>query len=216
MKHLCTLFLALMILPLMLSGQPAETLQSTYLFAAMAPGNEIPPVEVGGEFAMATGAVAIHALRDHNSGEIVKAFVNFNVQYFLDVPQDLRAMHIHRGRPNQNGPVVVGSDMTPIDGARIGAITPPQLELTSPMQLATIKAILENPQSFYLNLHSRSNPLGLMRGQLGSTEVTQLRNLTKLSETTAGHAANTAATVEFIADLARRIALKHGVLKRGE
>lgn len=216
MRYLGTLFLALMILPLMLLGQPAETLQSTYLFASMLPGNEIPPVEVGGEFAMATGAVAIHALRDHNSGEIVKAFVNFNVEYFLDEPQDLRAMHIHRGRPNQNGPVVVSSRMTPIDGARVGAITPPQLELTSPMELATIKAILENPQSFYLNLHSRSNLAGLMRGQLGSTEVTQLRNLTRLSETTAENAANTAATVEFLADLIRRIALAHGVLKRGE
>ena len=100
MRHLCTLFLALMILPPMLSGQPTETLQSTYLFASMLPGNEIPPVEVGGEFAMASGAVAIHALRDHNSGEIVKAFVNFSVEYFLDEPQDLRAMHIHRGRAN--------------------------------------------------------------------------------------------------------------------
>ena len=216
MKHLCTLVLALMILPLMLSGQPAETLQSTYLFAAMTPGNEIPPVEVGGEFAMATGAVAIHALRDHNSGEIVKAFVNFSVQYFLDEPQDLRAMHIHRGRANQNGPVVVGSDMTPIDGARVGAITPPQLELTSPMELATIKAILEKPQGFYLNLHSRSNPPGLVRGQLGSTEVTQLRNLTKLSEATAVNAENTAATVEQIAEIVRRLALVHGVLRRGE
>lgn len=216
MRHLCILFSALMILPLMLLGQPAETLQSTYLFARLLPGNENPPVEVGGEFANAPGAVAIHTLRDHNSGEIVKAFVNFNVQYFLDEPQDLRAMHIHKGRPIQNGPVVVGSGMTPIDGATVGAITPPQVVLTSPMELATIKAILENPQSFYLNLHSRSNPAGLMRGQLGSTEVTQLRNLTRLSETTAEHAANTAATVEFIADLARRIALKHGVLKRGE
>ncbi len=216
MRRLCTLFLALMILPLMLSGQPAETLQSTYLFASMLPGNEIPPVEVGGEFAMATGAVAIHALRDHNSGEIVKAFVNFNVQYFLDEPQDLRAMHIHRGRANQNGPVVVSSRMTRIDGARVGAITPPQVELTSPMELATIKAILENPPSFYVNLHSRSNPPGLMRAQLGSIEVTQLRNLTLLSEATAVHAENTAAMVEFIAELARRLAFVHGVLRRGE
>ena len=187
MRHVCVVFLAVMILPLALSGQPAETLQSTYLFASMQPGNEIPPVEVGGEFAMATGNVAIHALRDHNSGEIVKAFVNFNVQYFLDEPQDLRAMHIHRGRPNQNGPVVISSRMTPIDGAKGGAITPPQVELTSPMELDIVKAILENPQSFYLNLHSRSNPGGLMRGQLGSTEVTQLRNLTRLSEATAVH-----------------------------
>ncbi len=216
MRHFCAVFLVVMILPLALSGQPTETLQSTYLFAAMTLGNEIPPVEVGGEFAMATGAVAIHALRDHNSGEIVKAFVNFNVQYFLDLPQDLRAMHIHRGRPNQNGPVVVSSRMTPIDGARVGAITPPQLELTSPMELATIKAILENPQSFYLNLHSRSNPPGLMRGQLGSTEVTQLRNLTKLSEATAVDAANTAAAVELISELVRRLAFVHGVLRRGE
>ncbi len=55
MRHLCTLFSVLMILPLMLLGQPAETLQSTYLFARLLPGNENPPVEVGGEFANAAG-----------------------------------------------------------------------------------------------------------------------------------------------------------------
>ena len=39
MRHLCAGFLAVMILPLMLSGQPAETLQSTYLTASLKPGN---------------------------------------------------------------------------------------------------------------------------------------------------------------------------------
>ena len=119
MRHLCAGFLAVMILPLVLSGQPAETLQSTYMLAALKPGNEIPPVEVGGELANGAAAVAIHALRDHDTGEIVKAFVNFNVDYFLDEPQDLLAMHIHRGRINQVGPVVLGSGMTPIDGASV-------------------------------------------------------------------------------------------------
>ena len=173
-------------------------------------------MEVGGEFANGAAAVAIHALRDHDTGEIVKAFVNFNVDYFLDEPQDLLAMHIHRGRINQNGPVVVDSGMTAINGARVGKITPPQLEMTSPAALATIQAILENPPSFYVNLHSKSTPPGLMRGQLGSIEVTQLRNLTRLSETTAVNAADTAATVQFIMELTRRLALAHGVLRRGE
>ena len=216
MRHLCAGFLAVMISPLVLSGQPAETLQSTYMTAALNPGNEIPPVEVGGEFANAAAAVAIHTLRDHGTGEIVKAFVNFNVDYFLDEPQDLIAMHIHKGKINQNGPVVVGSGMTPIDGAKVGNITPPQVELTSPNDLAVIKAILENPPSFYVNLHSKSNPPGLMRGQLGSIEVTQLRNLTLLSETTAVNAADTAESVAFIMGLTRRIAAKLGVLRRGE
>ena len=106
--------------------------------------------------------------------------------------------------------------MTAINGARVGKITPPQLEMTSPAALATIQAILENPPSFYVNLHSKSNPPGLMRGQLGSIEVTQLRNLTRLSETTAVNAADTAATVQFIMELTRRLALAHGVLRRGE
>ena len=216
MRHLCAGFLAVMILPLVLSGQPAETLQSTYMKAALKPGNEIPPVVVGGEFANGSAAVAIHALRDHDTGEIVKAFVNFNVDYFLDEPQDLLAMHIHRGRMNQNGPVVVSSGMTPINGARVGTITPPQVVVTSLAGLATIKAILENPPGFYVNLHSKSNPPGLMRGQLGSIEVTQLRNLTRLSEATAVNAADTAATVQFIMELTRRLALAHGVLRRGE
>lgn len=209
-------FLAVTILPLRLSAQPAETLQSTYLRASMMPGNEIPPVEVGGEFAMATAAVAIHALRDHDTGEIVKAFVNFNVEYFLDEPQDLLAMHIHRGRSDQNGRVVVGSGMTSIEGARIGTIAPPQVELTDADDLAVIKAILENPPNFYVNIHSRSNRGGLMRGQLGSIEVTQLDNLTLLAEATAAHAADTAARVELIMELTRRIASAHGVLRRGE
>ena len=176
MFRLCLLALAAIVFPVMPSAQGQETLQSTYLRAFLSTASENPPVEVGGDFAEADGEIAIHVLRDNQSGGILKAFVNFSVEYFIDQAQDLRAMHIHRGRFFENGPVVISSNMEAVSGARFGVIST-QVELTDPDALAEIERILGDPEAYYLNLHSASNRAGLMRGQLGSIELLSLNHV---------------------------------------
>ena len=233
----CSLALITVVFPMMLLAQGQQTLQSTYLRAFLFPDLENPSVQVGGDFASADAEIAIHVLRDNQSGEIVKAFVNFSVEYFIDEPQDLRAMHIHRGRWFENGPIVVGSNMEPVNNARFGVIST-QVEETDPDVLAEIERILGDPEAYYLNLQSASNPSGLMRGQLASIELLNLSHihfhehhnefhLHSHAAQAAEHDANTQTAVEEheasiqsamaeIKVLVRRIAFALNVLRRGE
>ena len=68
--------------------------------------------------------------------------------------------HIHRGQPNENGPIVIPLD-TPAStdpGAASGCTT---------VELDLAKAIRKNPRKYYFNLHSTPDfPAGAVRGQL--------------------------------------------------
>jgi hypothetical protein len=70
--------------------------------------------------------------------------------------------HIHRGRPNQNGPIVV--PLTPPStgdpGASSGCVT---------VDPALARAILKHPHRYYANVHTEMFPNGAVRGQLFAT-----------------------------------------------
>jgi hypothetical protein len=74
----------------------------------------------------------------------------------LDAPV---AAHIHRGRPNQAGPIVV--PLTPPasgdPGASSGCV---------PVTAEVARAILKNPHKYYANVHTGPFPGGAVRGQL--------------------------------------------------
>ena len=73
--------------------------------------------------------------------------------------QDPSAAHIHRGRSNQNGPVVVPLEApTAGDAGASGACT------TLTRSLA--RSIQRNPTRFYVNVHNATFPNGAVRGQL--------------------------------------------------
>ena len=140
MRRICILTLIAVLLPLMLSAQPTRTLQSMYYEFFMYPFNEVPPAAVGGEFAHAYAEIHIHASRDNDTHELVEAWVNFHIEYFFDLPQNLVAMHIHKGRFFEAGPVVISSRMTRVDDARVGELWF-QVEVTAPEGLAAIEGI---------------------------------------------------------------------------
>jgi hypothetical protein len=69
------------------------------------------------------------------------------------------AAHIHRGQPNENGPVVVPL-MAPSSGdpgATSGCVD---------VDSATARAILRRPHRYYANVHTGPFPGGAVRGQL--------------------------------------------------
>jgi CHRD domain len=66
------------------------------------------------------------------------------------------AAHIHVGNATTAGPVVVGLS-PPTSGSSSGCATAdPEL----------IKAIMQNPESYYVNVHNAEYPAGALRGQL--------------------------------------------------
>jgi hypothetical protein len=74
----------------------------------------------------------------------------------IDTPN---AAHIHKGRPNQSGQIVV--PLTPPSGGDPGASCG---RVTVASDLAA--AILKNPGKYYANVHTAAFPAGAARGQL--------------------------------------------------
>jgi hypothetical protein len=74
----------------------------------------------------------------------------------LDAPV---AAHIHKGRPNQAGGIVVPltAPTTGDPGASSGCVT---------VDAALSHAILKNPHKYYTNVHTAAFPGGAVRGQL--------------------------------------------------
>ena len=194
MRRICILTLIAVLLPLMLSAQPTRTLQSMYYEFFMYPFNEVPPAAVGGEFAHAYAEIHIHASRDNDTHELVEAWVNFHIEYFFDLPQNLVAMHIHKGRfrarrdqlrsrVGQVEVVIEGSSfvMTRVfDDARAFArrhFNGFKWNVTAPEGLAAIEGIFGDSEAFYLNLHSTEFPGGVLRGDLQTKEISYLRHL---------------------------------------
>ena len=78
--------------------------------------------------------------------------------YILNVAglDNVTAAHVHVGGPGENGRPVIPLE-TPSDGAS-GGCTNIAADLAS--------ALLANPQGYYVNVHTRAQPDGAIRGQL--------------------------------------------------
>lgn len=126
--------------------------------------HEVPPLV--GTFAMADAVVEMLVHRD-GSGMIDMAVVDFRVNYHFGQEETMTNMHIHRAPEGQNGGVVVPSNFGPAmaAGAGNGSFFRHNV-VTEPSGLGVVEAILANPGGYYLNIHTASNPGGIMRGQL--------------------------------------------------
>lgn len=69
------------------------------------------------------------------------------------------AMHIHKGAAGVPGPIVVDFSFVLPNGGCVSAAN------------STLRQIRNNPQNFYLNLHTGAFPAGAIRGQLTSSLV---------------------------------------------
>ena len=72
---------------------------------------------------------------------------------------DPNAAHIHRGRPNQNGPIV--HPLEPPESGDPGA----SADCTT-LEAGLARSIRRNPARFYVNVHNEDFPNGAVRGQL--------------------------------------------------
>jgi hypothetical protein len=68
------------------------------------------------------------------------------------------ASHIHRGPAGVNGPIVVPFTQIPTNGSSNGCTTGLSKDL--------LKDIIQNPEMYYVNVHSSLQPGGFIRGQL--------------------------------------------------
>jgi hypothetical protein len=133
----------------------------------MSPSNENPPLtglDVSGQ-----ATVEIKVTRA--GGQIVSAMADFHVNWRSSQPEELRAMHIHRGAAGVNGPVVVNTNLG-TQAASTGSTIFRQAIVTD---FKLVEEIMANPGGFYLNAHSASNPGGIIRGQLMMDTASRLK-----------------------------------------
>ena len=79
--------------------------------------------------------------------------------------------HIHRGTPNEAGPVVVDFGTFLPQPVSAGCVTPTPAAPVTAISLAN--AIADAPADYYVNVHNTAFPAGAIRGQLSlSTTVT--------------------------------------------
>lgn len=137
------------------SGQPASTAQYDHglekraLFAVLTGKNEIGPDGRRGAGDL-DGRGSFTATIDGDQfcfGITVKN---------IDQPV---AAHIHRGRSNENGPIVLPLEhpSSGDPGASSGCVT---------VEAELADAILKHPRRYYANVHTMAFPAGAVRGQL--------------------------------------------------
>jgi len=76
-----------------------------------------------------------------------------------DVVLPAAASHIHKADPGIRGPIVVPLSPPGATGTATGCV--------SGVDAALLKDILQNPASYYVNVHTSEFPAGAVRGQLG-------------------------------------------------
>jgi hypothetical protein len=153
----------------------------TILFRAiMLPTNEVPAAQID---ARATADVRARVVRDA-SGQVISGSVDFRISHNFPANQTFTGLHIHRGIAGINGPVVIDSGITGAASLAsetgIGVITrQAQIRTTDTAALLALREMVEDPASFYVNLHTTQFPGGAVRGQVDATLVSQF--VTRLS-----------------------------------
>lgn len=117
--------------------------------------------DMGKVTAKLTGAAEVPGPGDPKGGGNAQVTLNSEkneVCFELSVEniQEATAAHIHKGAAGQEGPVAVALDV-PKAGSAKGCKS---------ADGAVIKAIMQDPAGYYINVHNAAFPKGAVRGQL--------------------------------------------------
>jgi len=171
-----------------LPGLVAAQVTTATLTTELTPSAEVPPVSTD---ASGTAVIAIHQIRTAD-GALEGAIVDFRIMWAFGQPETVRALHIHRGAAGSNGGVVINAGFgDPADvPAGSGSFLRSTGVISDPMQLEAVEAILANPGGYYVNLHTASNPGGIIRGNLRrANSMMLMMTLNKLNAVEASDAA---------------------------
>src|SRR5260370_34193742 len=143
------------------------------LMGLMSPQNETPPVNSN-----ASGVATVVVLRTRdNAGNPLEAEALFNVQYTGFPPNTtFTGFHIHNGPAGVAGPVTLntgiggGANSVAADPTGTGnvnypvPVTPADANFVA--EVNTVNGLFDNPNAFYINLHTTVNAGGEIRSQM--------------------------------------------------
>jgi hypothetical protein len=170
---------------------------STYaFFNLMTQAEENPPTGVPGT---ANSMMLIGVNRD-STGNIASGAVSFNITYNMGSVQTFTGLHIHRGKIGVNGPVVIdtrlnagGNVVTHEEG--VGFINREvQISPTETNAFEALRGLLENPENYYVNIHTTQFGGGVVRAQLSKETYYFKTNMSTANEVPPVTGVDTAAT----------------------
>lgn len=147
-------------------AQTTQTLMANVLGSPLAETPPITNLNASGGF-----NIVIEVTRD-GAGNITAGKISFIAQYNFPGSVEFTGFHIHEGATGVAGPVrfdtgITGTtSVTDADG--VGFLSRDAV-MVDPVVLGRL---LANPAGFYVNLHTRANPGGALRGQFTSLTET--------------------------------------------
>jgi uncharacterized protein (TIGR03437 family) len=149
------------------SGALADTAQTIPFLTQLLPANETPPIT---DTSTANVIVWVHVIRD-SGGNITSGSVDFDVSTKFSSAVTVTGLHIHNAPAGMAGNIVIPTDVNSttntiaIDATGKLRIQK-QVQVPAPATVATIADMINNPQNYYVNIHTTDHPGGAMRGQV--------------------------------------------------
>lgn len=146
-------------------GRAALGIETSSFTVALTWENEVDdeadPPEFGQGQEGATGLAVLRLASDHG---LICADITVDGLSEDDTFEDGPGAHLHQGGPAENGPIAVSFTAPDAEtGQSSGCFT----EFEEGFDPAETLAMLEeHPEDWYVNVHSRAFPAGLVRGQL--------------------------------------------------
>ncbi len=146
--------------------------ERTVLLGRMRPQNEIPAIN---DFA-ATALGSVEAIRGYDANfRYIAGATTFSLDYTVPEPTTFTGLHIHRGSATVNGGVIIntgiagGANSVESAASGSGNITR-RVEIAGNAPIAALEGLFDNPEAYYINIHSTRFPGGVMRDQMRRTE----------------------------------------------
>jgi CHRD domain-containing protein len=151
--------------PAATSAAPAAATTVTFK-ADLKSTNEVPPISNDEKSGTGTATVTFDLTRSA-AGAITAAKAKFDVVLSgFPTTTAITLGHIHKGAAGANGGVSVGfkTDAPNPINLTTGGTTIAKADITVDPALA--QQIIDDPAGYYVNIHSATNPGGVVRGQL--------------------------------------------------
>jgi hypothetical protein len=136
-------------------------------FNQMTQAEENPPTGVSGT---ANSMTYVRVDRD-STGNVTGGAVSFNLNYSMGSTQTFTGLHIHNGKVGANGPVVIdtrlsGTNTIVTNAEGSGSVNREVAITSTDPSFDFLRGLLENPENYYVNIHTTQFPGGVIRAQL--------------------------------------------------
>ena len=153
----------------------AQTAETAIYRALLLPASEVPAIN---NSARGIADVVTSVVRD-STGQIVSGNIDVLLRTTLAAANTATGLNLHNGAAGQNAPVALSTGITaansrPLQTGADSIHIAIAVRGDNAATLASLRALLQDPTKFYLNMTSADQPNGLMRGQLIQAQVTVL------------------------------------------